>query len=185
MIGRGFRRSNVTPVVCCAWTDSAACFTSDDDDSDFCSIASDMLRFFKIGFLTPSTNELVLDNLLAGSEFCDELNRFDAGCIGPYSHVTSTSFSLRDLLVRVEGVKIKEWRARMGMIGGNDRGKIGGFPTHQFSVSGDTVLSLNWDLAHVRQEAFSSRDRSPYTFRCSTMCRHDDHMSSSRQSYER
>jgi hypothetical protein len=83
MIGRGFRRSNVTPVVCCAWIDSAACFTSDDDDSDFWSMASDMLRFLRIGFLTPWTKELVLDNLLAGSEFCCELNLFDAGCMGP------------------------------------------------------------------------------------------------------
>jgi hypothetical protein len=101
MIGRGFRNSSVTPVVCWAWTDSAACFTSDDDDNDFCNIASDMLRFFKIGFLT-LTNEFVFDNRLAGSEFCCELNRFEAGCMGPYSHVTSTSFSLGDLLVRFD-----------------------------------------------------------------------------------
>lgn len=115
MIGRGFRKSNVTPVVCWAWTDSAACFTSDDEEIDFCSIASDMLRFLRIGFLTPCTNEFVLDSRLAGSEFCCEQKRFDAGCIGPYSHVTSTSFSLWGLSVVFDD---KTWkcRARMGMI---------------------------------------------------------------------
>ena len=83
MIGRGLRNSSVTPVVCWACTDSAACWSNDDDDNDFCSIASDMLRFLRIGFLTPLTNELVLDKRLAGSEFCCEQKRFEAGCMGP------------------------------------------------------------------------------------------------------
>lgn len=83
MIGRGLRNSSVTPVVCWACTDSAACWINDDDDSDFCSIASDMLRFLRMGFLTPLTNELVFDRRLAGSEFCCEQKRFEAGCMGP------------------------------------------------------------------------------------------------------
>ena len=70
-------------VEACACTDSAACWINDDDDSDFCSIASDMLRFLRMGFLTPLTNELVFDRRLAGSEFCCEQKRFEAGCMGP------------------------------------------------------------------------------------------------------
>jgi hypothetical protein len=44
---------------CCACTAAAACFTSEELDSDFCSMTSDMLRFFKIGFLF--RKELFLD----------------------------------------------------------------------------------------------------------------------------
>lgn len=58
----------------------------------------------------------------------------------------------------------------------------GDIEAYQFKVSGDTVASLYLDLAHVRQEAFSSRDLWPYTFRCETMCRQEDQISSSRQS---
>jgi len=39
--------------------------TSDEDDKDFASITSDMLLFFRIGFLL--RNELFFDSLLAGS----------------------------------------------------------------------------------------------------------------------
>jgi hypothetical protein len=35
----------------CACTEAAACFKSEDVESDFCSITSDTLRFFRIGFL--------------------------------------------------------------------------------------------------------------------------------------
>jgi hypothetical protein len=58
-------------------------------------MASDMLRFFKMGFLTLPKNELLLDRRLTGSEFCCEANLLQAGCNGPYNHVTSTSLSLR------------------------------------------------------------------------------------------
>lgn len=50
---------------------------------------------------------------------------------------------------------------------GGDRQNVTGVPieadrtTHQFRLSGDTVFNLNWDLAHVRHDAFSSLDRSP------------------------
>jgi hypothetical protein len=47
-----------------------------------------------MGFFMPLTKEPLLDKRLAGSEFCREQNRFEAGCKGPYSQVTSTSFSL-------------------------------------------------------------------------------------------
>lgn len=94
MIGRGFRRSSCTVGVRCFWAISAASATNDDDDSDFCSIASDMLRFFKMGFLTLPKNEPLLDRRLTGSEFCCEANLLQAGCNGPYNHVTSTSLSL-------------------------------------------------------------------------------------------
>ena len=162
MIGRVFRSSRVTPVVCCACTDSAACFTNDEDDSDFCSMASDMLRFLRIGFLTPLTKDPDLDKRLTGSEFCCEQKRFEAGCMGPYSHVTSTSFSLRGWLVVVKRMKNLE----AGCTDGDDRRPMTGvqieeIATHQFNVSGDTVFSLNCDLAHVLHEAFSSLDRSP------------------------
>jgi hypothetical protein len=94
IIGRGFRRSSVTVGVRCACAISAASATNDDDNSDFCSIASDMLRFFKMGFFTPPTKELLLDRRLTGAEFCCEANLLQAGCRGPYNHVTSTSLSL-------------------------------------------------------------------------------------------
>lgn len=103
-----------------------------------------MLRFLRMGFLTPWTNELVFDSRLAGSEFCCELKRFDAGCIGPYSQVTSTSFSLCVLLVRIE--EIRQYAARAH--GWGDRQKTTGVRieaerTHQFKESGVTVFSLN------------------------------------------
>ncbi len=50
---------------CCAWTAAAACFTSDELDNDFCSMTSDMLRFFRIGFLL--RKELFLDKWLVAS----------------------------------------------------------------------------------------------------------------------
>lgn len=98
MIGRGFRRSSVTVGVRCACAISTASATNEDDDSDFCSIASDMLRFFRIGFFTPPRKEPLFDSRLTGSEVCCEANLLQAGCMGPYNHVTSTSLSLGYLL---------------------------------------------------------------------------------------
>lgn len=37
-------------AFCCACTAAAACLIKDDADIDFCSMTSDMLRFFRIGF---------------------------------------------------------------------------------------------------------------------------------------
>lgn len=39
---------------------SVACFTSEDVDMDFCSMISEALRFFRIGFLV--RNELVFES---------------------------------------------------------------------------------------------------------------------------
>lgn len=36
---------------CSASMAAVACLSRDEDDMDFCSMTSDMLRFFKIGFL--------------------------------------------------------------------------------------------------------------------------------------
>ena len=69
--GLRFRPSKVTPAVCCACTAAAACLTKDDADIDFCSMTSDILRFFKIGFLW--RNEFDLDSRLEGSEAWEEI----------------------------------------------------------------------------------------------------------------
>ena len=63
MIPRGLR-------ACCACTAAAACRTSEDAESDFWSISSDMLRFLRMGFLL--RKELFFDRLLCGSEVCCE-----------------------------------------------------------------------------------------------------------------
>src|SRR3569833_2631179 len=78
------------PSFCCACTAAAACLTSEDEERDFWSIISDMLLFFKIGFLL-SKNELdfVSSTLLAG---CDSVRLLLPVCSGPYSQVTSQSF---------------------------------------------------------------------------------------------
>ena len=70
MIGRCLLRANTEagPFSRSAWTAAAASFTSDDDESDFCSMISDMLRFFSIGFLCK--NELLVDSWLTGSDWC-------------------------------------------------------------------------------------------------------------------
>jgi len=45
---------------------AAACFSKDEEDSDRCSIISDMLRFFKMGFLL--RNEFDLDKPLPAGD---------------------------------------------------------------------------------------------------------------------
>lgn len=77
-------------AFCCACTAAAACLIRDDDDSDFCSMTSDMLRFFKIGFFfdCDSMNELDLnkpaDELVcaSGTDDADE-KAFLPGSRGP------------------------------------------------------------------------------------------------------
>jgi hypothetical protein len=83
------------PPDCCACTAAAACFKSDEDDSDLWSIISDILLFFKIGFLFK--NELDLDSLLllAGDVDGKCKDFSDPVCSGPYSQVTSQSLSLK------------------------------------------------------------------------------------------
>jgi hypothetical protein len=58
------RPSNgLSPCVdCCAWTAAAACFKRDDEEIDLWSIISDILLFFRIGFLL--RNELDFDSLV-------------------------------------------------------------------------------------------------------------------------
>lgn len=139
-MGRCLRRSRGVPRArSWAWTSAAACFTRQDDEMEFCSITSDMVRFFKIGFL--AKNEFVLDSRLGGSETCGGLSLFEPGWRGPYSQVTSHSLDLRKSITHVPPAQEAD--------------------THQFNVSGLTVLRRNWFLAHVRHEAFSRRERSP------------------------
>ena len=68
MNGRRLRPSKLMRVVVACWacTAAAAWLTNEEVDMDFCSITSDMLRFFKMGFLT--MNELDFDNRLTGSD---------------------------------------------------------------------------------------------------------------------
>lgn len=49
----------------CACTAAAACLMSDDEDKDFCSITSEILRFLRMGFVR---NEVFFERLLAGSD---------------------------------------------------------------------------------------------------------------------
>lgn len=78
---------------CCAAIAAAACFKREDDEIDLCNIISDMLRFFKIGFLR---KELDLDNrLLSIGDVEGRRNVLsDPDCRGPYNQVTSQSFNL-------------------------------------------------------------------------------------------
>lgn len=72
---------------------AAACFNSDEDESDRWSIISDMLRFLRIGFL--SRNEAEVDKWLPPADgVLPEAWISLATWRGPYSHVTSQSFSL-------------------------------------------------------------------------------------------
>jgi hypothetical protein len=70
--------------------------SSEDVDSDFWSITSDILRFFKIGFLL--MNEPLFDKFDGGVELSDVIGWDCAGCRGPYSHVTSDSLSLQSMM---------------------------------------------------------------------------------------
>ena len=79
-------------VACWACTAAAAWLISDEVEMDFCSITSDMLRFFRMGFFT--RNEFDLDKRLTGSEVFWLLCRLEEGWRGPYNQVTSLSFSL-------------------------------------------------------------------------------------------
>lgn len=74
-------RSNIDRLdllPCWACTEAAACFIKEDVDSDFCNMTSDMLRFFRIGFLC--RNELVFDKRLDGSEVWFENDDAFIGC---------------------------------------------------------------------------------------------------------
>lgn len=69
------------PSFCCACTAVAACFTSDEVDSDLWSMISDMLLFFKMGFLL--MKEFDLDSL-ALFELVDVWFKLDVPvCSGP------------------------------------------------------------------------------------------------------
>ena len=69
------------PPFCWAWTAAAACFTRDEVERDLWSMISDMLLFFKMGFLL--MNEFDLDSL-ALVEFVDVWFKVDVPvCNGP------------------------------------------------------------------------------------------------------
>ncbi len=55
-------------LLCWACTAAAGRFTNEDVDMNFCSMISDILLFFKIGFL--AKKELLFERLLVGSEMC-------------------------------------------------------------------------------------------------------------------
>lgn len=122
-----------SPSFCCACTAAAACFTSDEVESDLWSIISDILRFFRIGFLT---KEFDLDILRLWGPVWTGCKFAVPVWSGPYSHVTSQSLSL----LRVNIVQCGGYHAC----------------TNQLSVSGDTVLSLFLDFIHVLHDAFSN-----------------------------
>ena len=66
--GRRFRPSKLTTVACWACTAAAAWLINDEVEIDFWSISSDMLRFFRMGFL--ARNEFDFDSRLTGSDAC-------------------------------------------------------------------------------------------------------------------
>jgi hypothetical protein len=65
---------------------------SEDDDSDLWSIISDILRFFKMGFLCK--NEFDFEILLLAGDVDGINDLSDPVCSGPYNQVTSQSLSL-------------------------------------------------------------------------------------------
>jgi len=95
----------------------------------------------------------------------------DPVCNGPYSQVTSQSFSL---------VYISKYTVRLAMpncwLYHQDLAQ-----TYQLRVSGDTVFNLFFDFVHVRHDAFSNLALLAYIFRFDTICFHDDQISSSFQ----
>ena len=70
----------VCELPCCAWTAAAACITNDEDERDFCSMTSEALRFFRIGFLVKK--ELFLDKLLHDSDAFGA-RKLELVCKGP------------------------------------------------------------------------------------------------------
>jgi len=93
-----------SPVDCCACTAAAACFINDEVDRDLCSINSDTLRFLRIGFFW--RKELDFDRrLVLIGEFKGESEARKGLALpvwrGPYSQVTSQSFSLREVRIMV------------------------------------------------------------------------------------
>jgi hypothetical protein len=130
---------------------------------------SDILRFFKIGFLFKNEFDLEIRLLLAGELADDGIRKAlsVAVCNGPYNQVTSQSFNLYTVR-RLIGYK-RLLRS------------IAGHETYQFSVSGDTVFNLFFDFVHVRHEAFSNLALLLYAFRFDTISFHDDQISSSFQ----
>lgn len=122
---------------CWAWRAAVACLRSDAALRDCCNMTSDMLLFFKIGFL--SMKDADFEMVLLGTSVVGE--PVLPLCSGPYSHVTSQSLSLE------RGVRTRslcnQWGCKPAA-------------TYQFNVSGVTVLSLFLDFIHVLHEAFSS-----------------------------
>jgi hypothetical protein len=49
------------PLVSCACTAAVACFSRDAVESDLCNMTSDMLLFFRMGFLSKLMKELLFD----------------------------------------------------------------------------------------------------------------------------
>lgn len=130
-------------------------------------MTSDMLRFFRMGFLCSPIKELVFDRQALEDSVLEGESFRSPSCRGPYSQVTSHSFNLEIKSIhRTE----QAWRF---------------LSTYQLSVSGDTVLRLFFDFIHVRQDAFSNLALFGYSPRRDTMYLHEDQISSSLHSCDR
>jgi hypothetical protein len=116
--------------------DAAACFSREDADIDRCNMTSDMLRFFKIGFLW--VNDAFRETAVLVVFSWWVIGCVVAGLRGPYSHVTSLSLSLNNVSIRQDRIMIQNF-------------------TNQLSVSGLIVGSWYLLFTHVRHAAFSRR----------------------------
>jgi hypothetical protein len=76
---------------CCALRRAPACLSNECDEIDFSNIATEAAFFFKIGFLLMKDDEC--DNRLGGGDEFVLKGFLVVVCNGPYSHVTSQSFS--------------------------------------------------------------------------------------------
>lgn len=106
---------------------------------------------------------------------------------GPYSHVTSESLSLR----KAKAEQTKKCASGqthahpVNVLSKNTAADYRESETDQLSVSGETVLRFPRCLAHVRQDAFSSRTPLAISVLCLVMAFHEVQTSSSAQSCDR
>jgi hypothetical protein len=69
-----------------------ACLSNECEEIERCRMACEADFFFRMGFL--SINDEDVDKRLGGGEFARFKDFLESECSGPYSQVTSQSFSL-------------------------------------------------------------------------------------------
>jgi hypothetical protein len=79
-------------LASCTWRFAPACFKSVWVETHCCKIASEAERFFRIGFLF---KEFDFEKRFGEGDEVDLKRFLELAWSGPYSHVTSSSLSLR------------------------------------------------------------------------------------------